>query len=229
MKEQILSVLTTFFTQLNDTMKDIDSIDFFYILSLFTIAISLFAIAYIASRFLSIWNNELKQKKRLLLAQQIMEQVYNLQDILLKIRKPFYFPSEVEEIIQDIKKYHYFVFHEEKIKYLIPFYRIKKYASEFTKFKKIGYQTQFYWKDNAIFLFKKMLDITEEIENSSRILYECELPKEEKEKHIKNIWCSKESDPIKSQVQNIIKEFKINLEKIYKAERKPWKQIKVKK
>lgn len=229
MKEQILSFSATFFSKIDNMVREIDSVDFFYILSLVTIAISLFALAYIASRFLSIWNKELKQKKRILLASQIMENVYDLQDIFLKIRDPFYFPSEAEEILQDIKKYNYFPLKENKVKYLIPFYRIKKYKNEIDKFKNFRYQAQLYWKEEVLSLFKKTLDLLERIECSSKMIYEYDLPKEEVEKYTKNIWNTKELDIINPQVQSIVKEFKLNLEKLYKPKRKVWKQIKVKK
>ena len=229
MKEQIFSTLMTSFTKLNNIIKEIDPIDFFYILSLLIIAISLFAIAYIAARFLSIWNREMKQKKRKLLASKIMESVYKLEDIFLKIRNPFYFPSEVEEILKDINEKHYFILHENKIKYLIPFYRIKKYKTDIDNFKKIQYKAQLYWKEPVFDLFKKAFNLIETIEHSSRILYECELSKEDKENHLKNIWNTKELDIINPQVQSIVKEFKFNLEKIYKPKRKSWKQIKQKK
>ena len=229
MIEQLYSILITFLAKINNMIKDIDPIDFFYILSLLTIAISLFAIAYIAARFLSVWNSELKQKKRKLLASQIMESVYDLQDIFLKIRDPFYFPSEAEEILQDIKKYNFFPLKENKIKYLVPFYRIKKYKSEIDKFKNFRYQAQLYWKEEVLSLFKKISDLIERIECSSRMLYEYDLPKEEAEKYTKNIWNTKELDIINPQVQSIVKEFKVNLEKIYKPKRKSWKQIKQKK
>ena len=44
-----------------------------------------------------------------------MESVYDLQDIFLKIRDPFYFPSEAEEILQDIKKYNFFPLKENEL------------------------------------------------------------------------------------------------------------------
>lgn len=222
MKEYLFSI----FIKLNDFVKETDYIDFFYILSLILIAISLFAIAYILSRFLSIWNRELKYQKKVLLASRIMETVYDIENIISKIRDPFYFPSEEEEILQSINKYHYLPLNEEKIKYLVPFYRIKKYQCAIDNFKKLRWQAQLYWKDEVLVLFKNLLDIIERIESSSKTLYEYSLPKEEVDKIIKNIWNTKELDVITPQVQTIVKEFKINLEKLYKPKRKVWKQIK---
>lgn len=221
MKEQIYTI----FISVNEMLKEFDSIDFFYILSMILIAISLFVIAYIGSRFLAIWNRELQNKKIKLLASNIMEEILNIQDIILKIREPFSFPSETEEIINNIKKYHYFPLNENKIKYLIPFYRSQKYKKEFEQFKNLRTQAQLYWKEDILDLFKKTTDIIETIECSARMLYECELSKEDTEKYQRNIWNNKELDIINPEIQKIVKEFKTNLEKLYKTKRKSWKKL----
>lgn len=226
MSQHFFSSLTNSFINLNYSLKDTDTIDLLYILCLILIAVSIFAIAFTASRFVSIWKKELKHKKINLLASQIMESVYDLQDVISKVRAPFFFPSETEEILQDINKYHRFPLYEGRISYLIPFYRIKKYKDEINKFKSFRYQAQLYWNDGALDLFKQTFDIIERIEGSSKTLYEYDLPKEEKEKFIKNIWDSKETDIINPVIQKIVREFKVNLEILYKPKRRYWKKLK---
>jgi len=167
---------------------------------------------------LNAWKKEFVGKKKIDLACEIIEKVYNIQDIIKHIRDPFIYPTETNKILEDLQTTNNIK--KDKLDYLVPIHRMQTHREDIDNFLKLKSKAQIYWDNDVLNLFEKISKILTKISKSSWYLYQSRIEESDSfNERKKNIWDMHEEgqeDIINSELQSIIDEFKRNLEPLYK-------------
>ncbi|MCL2673405.1 MAG: hypothetical protein FWF01_03370 [Alphaproteobacteria bacterium] len=177
------------------------------------------------------WRKELIGKKKIDLAGQIMESVCDIRDLLFFVRSTNTGRTVVEyvEILEELKKAkdrfnEGAEIYQDKLHYLLPFHRLNQSIDEINNFLKIQNKAQLYWDDNIEKLFKELHFYLLRVREASNMLYNSPEPEKHQEM-IRLIWDNTQKDEISKRIEDIVKEFRFNLEPLYKDQRIKWKKI----
>lgn len=205
--------------------------EYFNIISNIIASISSIIVVIIAIIALNTWKREFVGKKKIDLACEIMEKACNIQDIIKQIRNPFCFSAETNKILEDLQDKNTndskIPINENQLHYLIPIYRMEKCREDIDNFLKLKNKAQLYWNNNILNLFNEINKMLIKISISSKNLYRGHIKEQEVfNKYEKDIWDMGEEDIINLKIKNIINEFRLNLEPLYKDRLDSWKKIK---
>lgn len=187
--------------------------------------------AYLAWKALSAWEKEYIGKKQIDLAQELVSDVCNFRDLIKHARDPFFLTVEQEKILKDLEdqkqRYPNIKINEHKIYYLAAIYRIADRGNELNNFFELRNKAQLYWGDGLSERFTNLKRIITRLEISAKDLYEFDnLAQDEIKKLENSIWdINRVNDEINVELDQIVNEFKLNLEPLYKSQIVEWEKL----
>lgn len=110
------------------------------------------------------------------------------------------------------------------MQYLLPLHRLNKSIEQINAFLALQNKAQLYWDDNIEKLFDELHTYLYEVKNASKTLYNS-LEPEKSQKLLNIIWDDMRNDDISKRVKDIVAEFRLNLEPLYKDQRTVWKKL----
>ena len=190
------------------------------------------ATAIIAVVALYTWKHEFIGKKKIELAAEIMHAVYDIQDLYLGARMPMIAKTEIDEAYQWIKSQKELNpdnvdVYPDRLKHLIPHQRLLKQQDKIDKFRTLQNQAYMYWGKEIIAAFLKLTDYNWRIMRASLDLYYGQDTLEYKPLY-DFIFCEMKDgkvnpdDKVNKDINNIVEEFKRNLEPLYMDKRSKW-------
>ena len=197
----------------------------------FITAFGTLGLATVAGFALHTWKKEFIGKKRIDLACQIMESVFYIRDLIFLARSTteiepsdyFYLLEGLEETKAKFPQGALEI-HKDKLCYLMPYHRLIEYAEKIDQFLALQNKAQLYWDDNIIELFNELHLYLHQIQNASKAAYNSPVP-EQSQEMLSIMWDDTRNDNISRRVTDIVKEFKLNLEPVYKNQKTPWKKL----
>jgi hypothetical protein len=114
--------------------------------------------------------------------------------------------------------------YQNKMQYLLPLHRLNKSIEQINAFLALQNKAQLYWDDNMEKLFDKLHTYLHKGKNASKTLYNSPEP-ERNQKLLNIIWDDMRNDDISKRVKDIVAEFRLNLELLYKDQRTVWKKL----
>ncbi len=215
----ILSCLTDFNITFEGIVKTIE-------------LILLLAGCIIAGMGLKTWRQQVINQPKIELAREIVEQFYNMQDLIKRARDPL-----LTIDIEDIKKHCQLPDDVDSYRclYLTPYCQIQIDFEIVIKFQNLKNKTKIFFNNNLQQCFNDMIDIVYQIRNNSRILYSLSnknclmtMAKDVKEKlnEIKEQNTEYKDDEINQKISQILNEVEYNLKPIYETKTIKWKKFK---
>lgn len=186
---------------------------------------------YIAYKALSTWRQQVIEQPKIELAREIVEQFYNMQDLIKRARDPL-LTIDIENIKKhcqlpdDVDSY--------RCLYLTPYCQIQIDFEIVIKFQNLKNKTKIFFNNNLQQCFNDMIDIVYQIRNNSRILYSLSnknclmtMAKDVKEKlnEIKEQNTEYKDDEINQKISQILNEVEYNLKPIYETKAIKWKKL----
>lgn len=186
-------------------------------------------VAVCAVLALDAWKKEFIGKKKIEFAANLVKKAYEINDLISFVRSPFSRKTETDEIEKEIN-----LENSSDIKgnssFLIPKYRLIKIDEQIRNFFVLRSEAVMYFGKDIKYIFDKIIEIKTKISISSNVLYresKKASPKQRPEDE-QIIWeTDDEDDPIKKELNTIIKDLEINLEPLYKKEHFEWKRTTV--
>ena len=192
-------------------------------------AIASITTAIIAIMALYAWKREFIGKKKIELAAEIMEAVYEIQDAFIYARCPAIARPEIDEALRWIKAEkekhpENTDVYPERITYLIPHRRLEEKQDIINKFRTLQNKAYMYWGKDMYVAFVKLTDFNQKIMRASKNLYYGKDTPEYKPLY-DLIFCEMKDDKIISddkvnkEINDIVEEFKRALEPLYTDKR----------
>ncbi|MBO7656475.1 MAG: hypothetical protein J6S80_01975 [Alphaproteobacteria bacterium] len=190
------------------------------------------ATAVIAGMALYAWKREFIGKKKIELAAEIMEAVYEIQDAFIYARCPAIAQPEIDEAIRWInaekaKHPENTDVYPKRITYLIPHRRLEEKQEVINKFRTLQNKAYMYWGKDMYAAFVKLTDFNQRIMRASKNLYYGEDTPEYKPLY-DLIFCDMKDgqiisdDKVNKEINEIVEEFRRNLEPLYMDKRSEW-------
>lgn len=188
--------------------------------------------AFIAGMALYAWRREFIGKKKIELAAEIMETVYEIQDAFIYARCPAIARPEIDEALRWIKAEkekhpENTDVYPKRITYLIPHRRLEEKQDIINKFRTLQNKAYMYWGKDMYVAFVKLTDFNQRIMRASKNLYYGEDTPEYKPLY-DLIFCEMKDgqivsdDKVNKEITNIVEEFRRNLEPLYMDKRSKW-------
>jgi len=190
------------------------------------------ATAVIAGMALYAWKREFIGKKKIELAAEIMRAVYDIQDLYIGVRMPMIAQAEHDEALEWIKAET--AAHPgnadvcpERVNYLVPHHRLIKQQDIIEKLRSLQNQAYMYWGKEIIIAILKLTDYNFKIMQASKNLYYGKDTPEYKPLY-DFIFCEKKDekvisdDKVNKEINDIVEEFRHNLEPLYMDKRSKW-------
>ena len=188
--------------------------------------------AIIAGMALYAWRLEFIGKKKSELAAEIMETVYEIQDAFIYARCPAIARPEIDEALRWIKAEkekhpENTDVYPKRITYLIPHRRLEEKQDIINKFRTLQNKAYMYWGKDMYVAFVKLTDFNQRIMRASKNLYYGEDTPEYKPLY-DLIFCEMKDgqivsdDKVNKEIENIVEEFRRNLEPLYMDKRSKW-------
>lgn len=190
------------------------------------------ATAVIAGLALYTWKREFIGKKKIELAAEIMQTVYDIQDLYIGVRMPIIAQTEHDEALEWIKAKTAAHpgnadVYPERVNHLVPHQRLIKQQDVIEKLRSLQNQAYMYWGKEIIIAILKLTDYNFKIMQASKDLY---YGKDTPEyRHLYDtIFCETKNgkinsdDKINKEINEIVEEFRRNLEPLYVDNRSKW-------
>lgn len=193
-------------------------------------ALGTLAMAFMAGSAIRAWRKEFIGKKKIELAAEIMEAVFEVQDLIIFARNAFSTQSELEEVkewllAEQVKHPDKVDIYENRIQYMVANYRLTKSADKIDKLMALSNKGFMYW---GIEFMKKIQELQAdivEIRRASKWMYYNEM-KSQQEQSFDTLYAdSKGTDEFSLKLSKTIEEIQINLEPLYKDQQKKWKKL----
>lgn len=190
------------------------------------------ATAIIAVVALYTWKREFIGKKKIELAAEIMETVYEIQDAFIYARCPAISRPEIDEALRWIKAEkekhpENTDVYPKRITYLIPHRRLEEKQDIINKFRTLQNKAYMYWGKDMYVAFVKLTDFNQRIMRASKNLYYGEDTPEYKPLY-DLIFCEMKDgqiisdDKVNKEINEIVEEFRRNLEPLYTDKQSKW-------
>lgn len=190
------------------------------------------ATAVIAGMALYTWKREFIGKKKIELAAEIMHAVYDIQDLYLGARMPMIAQAEHDEALEWIKAETAAHpgnadVYPERVNHLVPHQRLIKQQDVIEKLRSLQNQAYMYWGKEIFVAILKLTDYNFKIMRVSKNLYYGKDTPEYKPLY-DFIFCEMKDgkinsdDKVNKDINNIVEEFKRNLEPLYVDKRLKW-------
>ncbi len=190
------------------------------------------ATAIIAGMALYAWKREFIGKKKIELAAEIMRTVYDVQNMFIGVRLPMITKAELDETLEWIKTETAVhpgnaAVYPERVRYLVPHQRLAKNQDIIEKLRSLQNQAYMYWGKEIIAAFLKLTDYNLKIMRASLDLYYGKDTPEYKPLY-DIIFCETKNDTIipddkiNTEINDIVEEFKRNLEPLYIDKQSKW-------
>lgn len=190
------------------------------------------ATAVIAGMALYAWKREFIGKKKIELAAEIMRTVYDIQDLYIGVRMPMIAQTEHDEALEWIKaeaaahpgKADVY---PERVNHLVPHQRLIKQQNIIERLRALQNQAYMYWGKEIIIAMLKLTNYNSMIMQASKDLYYGR-DTEEFRSLYDLIFCetkdgkSNPNDKINKEINNIVEEFRHNLEPLYMVKQSKW-------
>lgn len=190
------------------------------------------ATAVIAGLALYTWKREFIGKKKIELAAEIMHAVYDIQDLYLGVRMPMIAQTEHDEVLEWIKteaathpgKADVY---PDRINHLVPHQRLIKQQDVIERLRKLQNQAYMYWGKEIMLAILKLTNFNFKIMLASKDLYYGKDTPEYRPLY-DFIFCEMKDgkvnpdDKVNKDINNIVEEFKRNLEPLYMDKRSKW-------
>lgn len=186
-------------------------------------------VAVCAVLALNAWKKELIGKKKIEFAADFVKKAHEINALMSFVRSPISKKAEEDAIEAEfnLKK-------PSDIKgnfsFLIPKYRLIDIDEKIRNFLALRTEAVMYFGKDIKYIFDKIIEIKTKITHSSDALYQesKKASPKQRPKDEQIIWeTDDENDPIKKELNTIIKDLEINLEPFYKKEHFEWKRTKV--
>ncbi len=175
------------------------------------------------------WRNEFIGKKKIELAAEIMEAVFEVQDLIALARNPYAPESEIEEVkewllAEKIKHPDKVDIYEGRLAYIVANYRLTKSADKIDKLMSLFNKGFMYWGIEFMKKIQELQACIVEIRHASKWLYYDDM-KSLQDQSFKIIYStSKGNDDFSLKISGIIEEIQANLEPLYKDKQTEWKK-----
>lgn len=190
------------------------------------------ATAIIAGMALYAWKREFIGKRKIELAAEIMHTVYDVQNMFIGIRLPMITKTELDETLEWIKAETAAnpgnaAVYPERVKYLVPHQRLAKTQDIIEKLRALQNQAYMYWGKEIIVAILKLTDYNFKIMQASKNLYYGKDTPEYKPLY-DFIFCEMKDgkiipdDKVNKEINDIVEEFRHNLEPLYMDKRSKW-------
>lgn len=185
--------------------------------------------AVIAGMALYAWKREFIGKKKIELAAEIMRAVYDIQDLYIGVRMPMIAQVEHDEALEWIKAETAVHpgkadVYPERVNHLVPHQRLIKQQDIIERLRALQNQAYMYWGKEIILAMLKLTSYNSMIMQASKNLYYGD--DTEKYRPLYDIiFCEKEDDKINKEINDIVEEFRRNLEPLYMDKRSKWKTL----
>ncbi len=189
--------------------------------------LGMLTVAWLALRT---WRREFVGTKKIELARQIMECVYGVQDAVIYARLNMSDAKEIKEVEEwlnsekDRDPEHTMIY-PDRFRFMIPHHRLEKQQNRIDEFKSLANKATLYWDKEIFRLFYEIGQCILQIRTAAKDLYYNDTHKNPNDL-IRIIFFTGADDQISQHVNDIVEEFRINLEPIYKDQRTSWKQLK---
>ena len=182
--------------------------------------------AVIAGMALYAWKREFIGKKKIELAAEIMRAVYDIQDLYIGVRMPMIAKVEHDEALEWIKVEAAAHpgnadVYPERVNHLVPHQRLIKQQDVSEKLRSLQNQAYMYWGKEIIIAILKLTEYNFRIMQASKDLYYGKDTPEYRPLY-DFIFCEKENDQVNTDINNIVEEFRRNLEPLYMDKRSKW-------
>lgn len=190
------------------------------------------ATAIIAVVALYTWKREFIGKKKIELAAEIMRTVYDIQDLYIGVRMPMIAKVEHDEVLEWIKAEAAAHpgnadVYPERVNHLVPHQRLIKQQDVIEKLRSLQNQAYMYWGKEIIIAILKLADYNFKIMQASKNLYYGKDTPEYKPLY-DFIFCEMKDgkiipdDKVNKEINEIVEEFRRNLEPLYMDKRSKW-------
>ena len=190
------------------------------------------ATAVIAGMALYTWKREFIGKKKIELAAEIMQAVYDIQDLYIGVRMPMIAQTEHDEAFEWIKteaaahpgKADVY---PDRINRLVPHQRLIKQQDVIERLRKLQNQAYMYWGKEIMLAILKLTNYNYKIMQASKDLYYGKDTPEYRPLY-DLIFCEMKDgkinsdDKVNKDINDIVEEFKRNLEPLYMDKRSKW-------
>ena len=190
------------------------------------------ATAVIAGLALYTWKREFIGKKKIELAAEIMRAVYDIQDLYIGVRMPMIAQAEHDKALEWIKAET--AAHPgnadvcpERVNHLVPHQRLIKQQDVIEKLRSLQNQAYMYWGKEIMLAILKLTNFNFKIMQASKDLYYGKDTLEYRPLY-DFIFCEMKDgkvnpdDKVNKDINNIVEEFKRNLEPLYMDKRSKW-------
>ncbi len=187
----------------------------------------------IAGMALYSWKKEFIGKKKIELASQIMRAVYDIQDMFIDVRIPIVSKVEIDDVYAWMKSEKEADpdntdIYPERLKYLVPHQRLIKKQDVIENLRVLQNQAYMYWDKELFTAVLKLTSYNLKILQASKKLYYGQNTPENKVLY-DIIFCEEKdgsinpNDKINMEINEIVEEFRCNLEPLYMDKRSRWK------
>ena len=192
-------------------------------------AVGTLAMAGVGYYALYTWKKEFIGKRKIELAAEIMETACEIQDLIIGARLMVYARIELQEAtdwinsekLRDPQNTEVF---PDRIAILIPHRRLAAGQDKIEKLRGFSNKVFLYWGMDMMKLIYDLTEYTLQIRTAAKDLYYGDFPEKHKE-FLKIIYYDDANDEINKKVNDIIEEFKLNLEPLYKDKQTKWKKL----
>jgi hypothetical protein len=178
------------------------------------------------------WRKEFIGKKKIELACKIMDTVCETQDALIYARMNRYSGRELKEVENFMKSTQahdpeYTKIFPDRFWFMVPHRRLAEMQSKTDEFVNLKNKAYLYWDKEIFGLFNELYGYVVNVLTAAMDLYYNDTQKNPDDL-VKILFDTGSDDPITKRINQIVEEFRINLEPIYKDQRTPWKKLKKK-
>ena len=190
-------------------------------------ALGTLAMAFMAGSALRAWRQEFIGKKKIELAAEIMEAVFEVQDLIALARNPYATEYEIEEVkewllAEKIKHPDNVDIYEGRLAYMVANYRLTKSADKIDKLMSLFNKGFMYWGIEFMKKIQELQACIVEIRHASKWLYYDDMTNLQ-DQSFKIIYAtSKGNDEFSLKVYGIIEEIQANLEPLYRDKQTKW-------
>jgi hypothetical protein len=189
--------------------------------------LGMLAIACLALRT---WRKEFIGTKKIELARQIMDAVCEVQDTLIYARMSCSNELEIKEVEKSLKTSQAHApehtrIYPDRFPFMIPHWRMNERQDKIDAFKNLANKAYLYWGKEIFKLFYELGEYPLQVRIASKNLYYNDTQRNPDDL-MKIIFSTGSHDPIAEGIKDIVEEFRINLEPIYKDQCTPWKKLK---
>ena len=193
-------------------------------------AVATLGMVVVAWYALQIWRKEFIGKKKIELAIEIMRGVYDIQDLLIAARINRFSNIEEKEIMdwmqsEKLRNPQNTDIYPTKLHYLAPTYRLNKEQEKIEKLIGLFNKACLYWDEDILKLIQELHLYILNVRLASKELYYNPTPVNQQDL-LRTIYYSSKDDEISKRVADIVEEFKLNMEPLYKDQRVKWKKLK---